>query len=173
MRTVLPLALLLSLIAPTEAQAGARAFYVMFIDASEGGDDPEAAAILNALLSCGDTALPECRAAHSPERTRHTYEGIRLYPQPEGVSSSTAASALRSGAARRQLREALQAEGLWMDGIIVFQRSARSVTLSVMNGQGRPMGRVTRPLRGGSLRQVDRARMVTAIMRPVRANFSP
>jgi len=166
-----PFVLLLSSVA-NDAHAGARAYWVSFVDASESGEDAEAEALLRELLGCGDTPTAECRAAHSPEQYNRL-EGVRLYELPGTLSAERAAAAIRSGSARRELRSSLQEAQLWLDGIIVFQRQGNRVTLTYMNGEGQPMGRASGVLRRGALSERHRARMIRAMMQHVERNFDP
>ena len=171
MRYIVLSALALLITAP--ALAGDRAFYIVFIDATGDETTSNADSVLGGLLDCGEAPMQECRRAHAPDTAPGGWDTITLYSLPETVSEEQVVRAVTSARARRALHEALREASFWMDGYLVLQRSGRRLSLTVLSGEGRPLGRARARLRGNALSPRDASRLVRAAMRPIRANFSP
>jgi len=171
MRSLITVALVILFTSP--ALAGDRAFYLVIVDATHDESTSNADAILSALLDCNETPIAECRSAHSPDRAPGGWDTVTLYSLPTAISEEMIANATTSSRARRALHAALLEAAFWMDGYLVLQRSGRQLSLTVLSGEGRPLGRARARLRGNALSPRDASRLVRAAMRPIRANFSP
>ncbi len=162
---------------PTLASAGSRAFYVAFFvaPAPEGLTWPSGVedALAAELLRCGEEPVAACRRTHTVESTSLDEHGNVLLVRIPELDAATAGGAARGqGADQRAVASA--AESTAVDGIVVASLHARGrVTLDVLDGRGRRLGRAVGRLVDGALPEATVRAMVRRVMQPIVRRFVP
>lgn len=133
---------------PARAHAGDRAFYVAVVDAPrpDGAPSPGGVmeAFVSAMLDCGATALPACRAAHREGSDLDTGGNFVVFDLPAQLALRDVLAAARGRpAAARTVRTGLGATDI--DAIVVLEHppTGGAVTVTVVWRDGRRVTRTT------------------------------
>lgn len=176
MKRVLAASMLLMLW-PGLASAGSRAYYVAFFaePAAEGTSWPAGVedALVAALLRCGEEPVAECRRTHTVETVSLDEDGNVLLVRIPDLDAATAGAAARGRPTERRA-VAAAAESTAVDGIVVARVDARGrVTLDVLDGRGRRMGRATGRVVDGAIPERTLQTMMRRVMQPIARRFVP